>query len=139
MDLKKLFLSTIAASIFLILINTVLFPLVFPDGPAQFYANAREKPLFLFNLLAYIATAFLLAYIYPIGYRGGSPRVEGIRFGMYMGLLVSLPHTFHVYATVDYAFYSAALVIAWTIVVWGAVGIVIALVHGSRKGESQNI
>jgi hypothetical protein len=137
MDLKKLFLSTIAASIFLILINTVLFPLVFPDGPAQFYANAREKPLFLFNLLAYIATAFLLAYIYPIGYRGGSPRVEGIRFGMYMGLLVSLPHTFHIYAMVDYAFYSAALVIAWTIVVWGATGIVIALVHGDRKKEIQ--
>jgi hypothetical protein len=133
LNIKKLLLATLVAFICLIIVNTLLFPLVFPEGSSAQYESTRDKPLYLFDLIAFIVMAFLLAYIYPIGYRGGRPRVEGLHFGMYMGLLVSLPHTFHVYATVDYDFYMAALAIIWTIVIWGATGIAIALVYGRRR------
>lgn len=60
----------------------------------------------------------LVAVIYPVGYEGGVPWREGLRFGLLMGVLFTLP---------------GGLVIvdaAWHRVEQGAGGIGVALVHG---------
>jgi len=132
-NFKQLIFATLSAFLFLVVVNNLLFSIVFPEGPPDQYENMREKPLRFFHLVAFLVEAFLLAFIYPIGYRGGSPRVEGIRFGMYMGFVVSFPHFFHTYAMVNVDFYSAVLAIVWTVAIWGIAGILIALVYGRRS------
>ncbi|WP_372371194.1 hypothetical protein [Candidatus Uabimicrobium sp. HlEnr_7] len=51
----------------------------------------REQPDYLLLQLNHIVFAFILAYIYPIGYKGGSLLKEGFCFGVLMGILMFLP------------------------------------------------
>ena len=47
-------------------------------------------------MLAYVALGFLvlallMALVYPKGYKGGSPKLEGLRFGVIVGLIAESP------------------------------------------------
>ena len=42
-------------------------------------------------IVGYLLMSLLLAYVYPMGYKGGSGMSEGLRFGILMGLIVGLP------------------------------------------------
>ncbi len=58
---------------------------------AQSQALAREEPNFPFIFVALLILYFLMALVYPIGYKGGSPVKEGFRFGGLIGLIWVLP------------------------------------------------
>jgi hypothetical protein len=126
----KLPLAALAALVFLILANTILFPLAFPDGPPTLYRHERSEPLTAVQLLAFLVTSVLLAYIFPIGYRGGKPWSEGMRFGMLMGVLVSVPMSLHVYATAETTSLGLVSVVLWTVITWGISGALIGAVYG---------
>ncbi len=51
----------------------------------------REQPDYLLLQLNHIVFAFILAYVYPMGYKGGNLVTEGFRFGVLMGILMFLP------------------------------------------------
>ena len=130
MNLKKLLLATAGAFVFLLVINALLFPVFFPDGPPMHYENTRPVPLFQFHLLAFLITAFLMSYLYPLVYRGGSVWKEGLKVGVIMGMFVSLPDTLHVYALVEVPLLVQLFPALWVCVIWGAAGIVIGLIYG---------
>ena len=48
--------------------------------------NANHEGIGLL-LVAYIILALLMSYMYPLGYKGGKPIVEGLRFGIVIGIL----------------------------------------------------
>jgi hypothetical protein len=48
---------------------------------------ARPEPVLWAMTLAVAGRALLLAWIYPVGYKGGAAWREGSRFGIAMGLL----------------------------------------------------
>ncbi|MFH1569494.1 MAG: hypothetical protein ABIL09_15970 [Gemmatimonadota bacterium] len=81
--------------------------------------------------LAYLVLAALMAVIYPKGYAGGAPLVEGFRFGVVMGLIAALPHSMVLFAVSDAISGSAVLGdAAWHMVEQGAGGAAIGLVYG---------
>jgi len=43
-------------------------------------------------LIAYIVIALIMAYLYPRFFQGGSPAIEGLKFGALIGLLWVFPH-----------------------------------------------
>ncbi len=97
---------------------------------AQAEALAREEPQLVFIFVALLILYFLMALIYPIGYKGGSPVKEGFRFGALIGLIWVLP-----ISVVDHGLYNLPLTLvivdsAWHVVQEGLGGIVIALVYG---------
>jgi hypothetical protein len=53
--------------------------------------EAEMKSRAWIPFLSEFALAFLLATIYPIGYKGKDAMSEGLRFGILMGLLLYLP------------------------------------------------
>ncbi|MFC1512166.1 hypothetical protein ACFL5H_03110 [Candidatus Latescibacterota bacterium] len=82
-------------------------------------------------LIAYFILALLMSYMYPFGYKGGSPLKEGLRFGVLIGLLWVFPHSLAMVAahgdnTIAYVIKNSL----WHIVEQGIGGIFIAFIFG---------
>jgi hypothetical protein len=137
--MKKLLFATLGSFLFLLVINAVLYPLFFPDGPPERYAGARPAPLLMYHLLAFLITAFLMSYLYPLIYRGGSAWKEGLRAGVIMGLFVSLPENLHVFAMTNVSFIRLLFPAIWVTVIWGLAGVVIGLIYGWHPATSKRI
>jgi len=130
LKIARFMLAASAAMAFLLAANVLLYPIVFPAESPQYYTYERAEPLAAYRLLAMIVTAGLLAYVFPIGYRGKTPWAEGLRFGMLMGALVSLPASLGVYAKADVAFAGLLTTILWTVITMGIAGGLIGAVYG---------
>ena len=70
--------------------------------------------------------ALLLVFIYSQGYTGKKSVMEGIRYGIYVGLLLQLPKSLMAFAT---AVYPGTLLI-W----WGVAGLIQTIVYGAVIG-----
>lgn len=130
MKLARFSLAALAAMAFLLVVNVVLYPYVFPSDPSGLYRNQRADPLALYHVLSMLVTSILLAYVFPIGYRGRTPWAEGLRFGMLMGVLIGLPWSLHVYAITDTAFAGLLTHVLWTVITYGVAGGVIGAAYG---------
>lgn len=137
--MKKLLLATLGSFLFLLVVNAALYPVFFPEGPPVQYVGSRTAPLLLYHLLAFLITAFLMSYLYPLVCRGGSSWKEGLRVGVIMALFVSLPENLHVYALTNVSFIKLLFPAVWVTVIWGLAGVVIGLVYGGSpdKGEQR--
>ena len=94
-------------------------------------AVMREEPKMLFIILGVLVLAFLMAYAYPLGYKGGSPVIEGLRFGALMGLLAFLPFNLILYGAFNITLAGALVDAGWHVVEEGVGGVIIAMVYGS--------
>ena len=81
-------------------------------------------------LAAYFVLALIMAYVYPLGYKGKSPALEGLRFGIIIGLLWVFPHSLAMAGahgdSIIYVFKNSA----WHLVEQGLGGIIIGLIYG---------
>jgi hypothetical protein len=137
--MKRLLLATLGSFAFLLVVNAGLFPVFFPDGPPERYVSARPAPLLLYSVLAFLITAFLMSYLYPLVYRGGRAWKEGVRVGVIMALFVSLPENLHVYALTNVSFIKLLFPAVWVTVIWGLAGVVIGLIYGRQPTTRQEI
>lgn len=82
---------------------------------------------------AYLVLGLLMAYLYPLGYKGGKPVIEGFRFGLVIGLLWVFPHGLAMAGahgeSLSYVFKNSA----WHMVEQGFGGIIIALVFSKMS------
>lgn len=136
--MKKLLLATLGGFVFLIVVNAALFPVFFPGGPPEHYVGARASPLLMYSVLAFLITAFLMSYLFPLIYRGGSAWKEGLRVGVIMALFVSLPENLHVYALTNVSILKLLFPAVWVIVIWGLAGVVIGIVYGKQPVPDAN-
>jgi uncharacterized membrane protein YvlD (DUF360 family) len=128
MNWEKLVLSAIAGSIGMWILAGLYHEVVM----AQFYRTevhaTHEGTGIIF--IAYLVLGALMAYIYPIGYKGGKPWLEGMKFGLVMGILWVFPHELvRIGAhggSITYAFKN----VAWHLVEQGVGGIIIAVIYG---------
>lgn len=137
MKLPRLLLAALGAFVFLVVVNTAFTPMLFPEGPHQYYRNPRAEPLQALVVAATFLSALLMAYIFPIGYKGGKITVEGLRFGMLLGVLVSLPTNMILYAAAEVQFDGLLTTILWGIITWGIAGAIIAAVYGKTLGRNK--
>jgi hypothetical protein len=135
----KLLLAALAAFVFLFIAGAALYPVVFPDGAPGQSRYPREEPLVAPRLFALLVTSLLLAYIFPKGYGGRKPWAEGVRFGMLMGALASIPTNLHVYAMADTPAPGLVTAVLWTVITWGVSGGLIGAVYGKTLREKQPI
>lgn len=88
MNVRKFGLATLAAVVISVLLNTVYYAIT---AAGHEWAMTKTEPLWGLMMLNHIVFAGLLAYVYPIGYQGGAPLLEGVRFGALMGLIMFVP------------------------------------------------
>ena len=83
--------------------------------------------------IAYLVLGVLMSYIYPLGYKGGRPLIEGLRFGVIIGLLWIFPHELAMAGahgdSISYVFKNAG----WHMVEQGIGGIVIGLIYSKTQ------
>jgi len=96
-------------------------------------ALARTEPNMLFVALGQLILAFLMAYAYPIGYKGGSPAKEGLRFGALIGIIWMFPWSIQMHGLWNYPLAAVIVDSAWHVVQEGIGGIVIGLIYGTGK------
>ena len=48
----------------------------------------KPEPVIALGILSMLIQGSVMAYLYPLFYRGGSPAVEGIKFGLIMGVFL---------------------------------------------------
>ena len=129
MNWNRLAVAALIAFVVLLVLNTAVYPFLFGE-PVEQFVNERPSQQYLFTTLGLLTTALLLALIYPRGYQGGFPLLEGFRFGALIGLLVALPYAFFVYARAEVPFSDLLIPVVWNTASWGFTGVAIALVYG---------
>ena len=132
MNTKKKLLSWITGFVVMFVLGFLWHQIIMGD----FYDNQMSQVLRVelripFVILGYIVLAFLMAYVYPMGYQGGSPLKEGLRFGVLIGLIWVLPHGLVALGTENITVAGGLVDAIWHVVEQGIGGVVIGLVYGS--------
>ena len=72
----------------------------------------------------------IMAYLYPKGYEGGEPAVEGARFGALIGLILALPLNVLFVGMFDVGMGALFVDLPWHVVEQGAAGAAIGIAYG---------
>jgi len=142
MDGKKLIYSTLASFAVMWIISGIWYMVVMMDYYEEAMAgvyNASailEEPNLLFIAIGYLIYAFIMAYMFPIGYKGGSAVTEGLKFGAIVGVLITVPMTFINMGLLSADAGPAMIDALYQIVEKAIGGIVIAKVYGMSSSES---
>jgi phosphotransferase system glucose/maltose/N-acetylglucosamine-specific IIC component len=116
------------------LVNNVLMADLYAQHARVFRPRAEMNVAF--GLAATLLGFFVFAYAYAKGYEGGAGAVEGLRYGVIVGLLLA---TFSVAWNYVVLPVSGALAAAWIVdaivemAIYGAVVGLIYKPHGGRK------
>ncbi len=96
--------------------------------PAE--ASVGGTPIMAF--VAVLSMSLIMAYIYPTGYKGGTPLSEGFRFGVLLGLFVAIPYGIFFDLMFSIGFMpTLVLILVYTLEV-AASGLLIGLVYGKE-------
>ena len=131
MEGRKLILGALAA--FLVgMVLSVLWHVVLMSG---FYDAAaagamRDPPIMWSVALGYLVVGFVMSYMYPKGYEGGTPVVEGLKFGAMIGLIWWLPTQLVLYGAMEGPFSIVLVDGAWHLLEQGLAGVALAMVYG---------
>lgn len=134
---RWLTLTALMTFVYLIAVNGLVFPLIFPDGLAEKFANARPVERPLYHLLAFAATAILLTLLVERLATGSRPVVGGLLAGVLLGLLVALPEHLHLYAMTEAPASRQFIPVAWIAATWGLAGWLIGTVRARVAGRSR--
>ena len=131
MNTKKMVIALFASFIVMFLLAGLWHMVIMADlysGP-----KTLEEPMLHFIALGYFVLALIMTYIYPKGYKGGKPVIEGLKFGILMGLLWILPLNLVLYGVMGGSGTVIIVDVIWHVVEQGIGGIVIGLVYGSQS------
>ena len=87
-------------------------------------------PLPLFFLFP---VTLIMAYLYPKGYEGGAPAVEGARFGALIGLILAIPLNVLFVGMFGVGMGAIYVDLPWHVIEQGATGAAIGLAYGPLK------
>lgn len=139
MDTKKYLIATVTGLIVMFALayvgHTLLLESLFEHSPMD--AIAKEMPNIPGIAVAYLVLSLLMTYMYPKGVEGGSVMGNGLRFGILVGLIFSVPISIIMYSTIEGG--TVTMIVAegvWHMIEQGAGGIAIAYVYGSTGSAS---
>ena len=134
-ETKKMIMAWLGAFVAMFLLSYVWHDPLMGEYYTKIYSEVN-LPMEDFSIklimVGYLIQAYLLAYIFPIGFSGGSAVKEGLRFGVILGSLFALPGAF-IFAAVYKMPLEANIIDAiYHIVEFSVGGIVIAKIYGSN-------
>ncbi|TRZ52224.1 hypothetical protein D4R99_03140 [bacterium] len=132
----KLAISTILAALVLFILGFLFYWGAFATGHLQSYLHimrgAEDQKMWA-NIVGFLLQGFFLSFLYQYYFKGLSPFKEGLTYGLIIGLLMSVPVVFFMWANYTVS-YKAVLLegagMGFRILV---AGIVIGLVYGRKE------
>ncbi|MCH8836619.1 MAG: hypothetical protein IIA60_02330 [Candidatus Marinimicrobia bacterium] len=83
MNAKKMLQAWLAGCVVMYIISVIWYLFIIGGyNETQFAAVARQELSMTMIIVGYLVLTFLMSYIYPIGFKGGEPLQEGLRFGV---------------------------------------------------------
>lgn len=136
MNIKKLLLATLVGSVSMWILAGLWHELIM-DTFYSSESHATHEGTGII-LLAYFVLGLLMAYIYPIGYKGRHPAIEGLKFGIIIGILWVFPHELVGVGAHGDSIRYVLKNVAWHIIEQGVGGVVIGLVYGRKIVKTAN-
>ncbi len=133
MRASKLILAAVAAFVVMFSLSGLWHQVLLGDYyVAESAAVARPEPDLAIIALGYAILALLMAWVYPIGYKGGSAITEGARFGAVIGLLWILPWSVIISGIWQIELTIVLVDSAWHIIEQGLGGVAVAMAYGRQ-------
>ena len=80
---KKMLQAWLAGCVVMYIISVIWYLFIIGGyNETQFAAVVRQELSMTMIIVGYLVLTFLMSYIYPIGFKGGEPLQEGLRFGV---------------------------------------------------------
>lgn len=109
------------------LVNGLLLESTYQQS-ASLWRSPEEMKMWLF-FVVYLFVAFFFTLIFSKGYEGKGI-IEGIRYGFYVGLLMSVPMAYGSYAAMPIPYSLALQWFLYGVVEYMIAGIVLSLIYG---------
>lgn len=92
----------------------------------------RKEPLIPLGIVSIVMQGLVLSYLYPAFYRGGSPLIQGLKFGLLIGVLMASIAVFAEAGKQNVSSLSTWLIFesAYYLLQFGLVGIVVGMIYG---------
>lgn len=90
----------------------------------------RDSPLIASIAGGYALLSLVMAWMYPKGYEGGRPWIEGLTFGAVIGILWILPFQLVLYGVMEGPLGMVAVDAGWHVIEQGLGGLVLGWIHG---------
>jgi len=125
---KKLVLATLVYSILTMILGIVWHLELFEELYNSLGIYNRAEPIIPLGFASMIIQGIIMAYLYPRFYRGGPSVVQGIKFGLIMGLFMFSVSTLATAAKIEVASMSTWLMLQISfhalqfVIVGGAIG-----------------
>jgi len=137
--MKKLLIGVIAVYVVLNLTNFVIHQVLIGDAyqplaDAGIMRSEESMPMWIFFVTA-LVISFFFTLIFSKGYNG-TGMGEGMRFGLYAGLLLMTPWAYDSYATYPIPYTLTLQWFLYGVVQYVILGIVASMVYGSTKGTA---
>ncbi len=134
MDIKKFSMAVVGGFFAMYILGSLWHAVLMHNFYEKYGGDSMlTEPNLLFIILGVLILAVLMAYMYPLGYKGGSPLKEGLRFGVVIGLLWILPYNVIMIGVVGTSKTLVVVDALWHIVEQGVGGIVIGYVYRSKS------
>jgi hypothetical protein len=131
----KLILSTIVVGVVLFLLGWLIYGVLFADYFHRFFGHIQrpmaEMKIWAFGV-ANLVQAFFMYMIYAKGYKGGSPVMEGFRFGFLIGLFLSVPYMFMTWGGMPVMARGAAADAIVCLFMFVIAGVITGIIHGKK-------
>jgi len=132
----KLILSTIVVGIILFLLGWLFYGIIFADFFKQYYGHISraegDMKIWAFIVASFVQ-AFFLYMIYSKGYQGGSPMMEGLRFGLLIAFFSAIPYILFTWGGMPVTYQAVirdGIIIFVMLVIAGTLT---GIIHGKRE------
>lgn len=139
--MKKLLISFVAVFIAMVIMNVIIHSLIL--GPA--YQSDEMKNILRTDMQAkmwiyyvvYLITSFFFVLIFSKGYTGKGV-IEGFRYGIYIGFLMSVPMAYATYAMIPIPYSIAMQWFIYGMIQYLILGIIVAAIYGKQELKQVN-
>ncbi len=134
MTLRTLGISTTLVGLVMWIVSGLWHNLILANFYAQRGASHEGIGILL---ISYLILALIMSYLYPFGYRGKAAWLEGLRFGVIVGILWVFPHELAMAgaheASLSYVFRNGI----WHVIEQGIGGIVLGILYGKIEMSTE--
>ena len=132
MNAKKFVLAIVAYIVVTFAVAASWHLVFFKDLYDQLAIFTRKEPLIPLGIVSIVTQALILAYLYPVIYKGGSPSREGLKFGLLIGALMASVAVFAEAGKQNVSSLATWLVLetVYYLLQFGALGVIIGLIYG---------
>jgi len=135
--MKKVFVGWIVVFVILsvldMLVHGVLLTGAYATMQNVWRPDMMEKMWIIYLVRA--ITSFFISFIFSKGYEGKGIG-EGLRYGLYMGLLLATPYAYGSYASFPIPYPVALQWFVYALIEYLLAGVALALVFGRLKGAT---